>query len=499
MAVETYRWVARSQFRDRAKPLATMERWWTSPSSEPISLYGRRRVGKSWLFRRFAHGKRAVILVADRVAAGQQLTHLAAQLTDALGVRPQLDSVADLFTVLYGMASHRKILVVIDEFPYLLGTTAAEQQRTLSSIQAVMERMRDESMLKLVLTGSTISQMEDLQAEKNPLHGRLAPLPLWPMTFAEATTMLEGLDTLDQMTRYAIAGGMPRYLDSLGEGDLAEALAHNVVDPHSQLFNEPRSLLNSELREPAVYFSILAELAGKPREASSIAAALRVETRELSRYLTTLESLRLVTRRHPVGTAPNARGAQWKCIDHFVRFWFRFVHPFQSELEAGADPAAHVTRNVLPHLADHAALAFEETVVSWVRRRAAGATAVGAWWGPSLHPLRAHKERFTEEIDAVALQGRSVSIAAEAKWTTKPLDAKVLADLLDYKLPALAQAGLNTSATELVLVSKSGFTTGLLELADKTPRVVLKEASEILADLKSRKTEQMGPGTSTPT
>jgi hypothetical protein len=145
-----------------------------------------------------------------------------------------------------------------------------------------------------------------------------------------------------------------------------------------------------------------------------------------------------------------------------------------------------VTRNILPHLADHAALAFEETVVSWVRQQSAGATAVGAWWGPSLHRLRAAKERFTEEIDAVALQGRGVSIAAEAKWTTKPLDAGVLADLLDYKLPALTQAGFNTSATELVLVSKSGFTTALRKLADETPRVVLKEASEVLDDLKNQ-------------
>jgi AAA+ ATPase superfamily predicted ATPase len=486
MAVEIYRWAARSQFRDRAKALETLEQWWNSPSLEPISLYGRRRVGKSWLFRRFAHGRPAVILVADRVAAGQQLTHLAAQLAGSLDVRPQLDSVADLFTVLYDMASRRKILVVIDEFPYLLGTTAAEQQRTLSSIQAVMERKRDESKLKLVLTGSTISQMEDLQAEKNPLHGRLAPLPLWPMTFAEATTMLKGLDTVDQMTRYAIAGGMPRYLEAFGKGDLPQALACNVVDPHSQLFNEPRSLLNSELREPAVYFSILAELARKPQDVAAVAAALRMETKELSRYLTTLESLRLVARRHPVGAAATARGAQWTCIDYFVRFWFRFVQPFQSELEAGSDPTAHVTRNILPHLADHAALAFEEAVVSWVRRRAAGATAVGVWWGPSLHHLRASKERFTEEIDAVALQGGNVSIAAEAKWTTKPLAAKVLSDLLDYKLPALTQAGVSTSATELVLVSKSGFTTGLRKLADETPRVILKEASEILHDLKSR-------------
>lgn len=298
--------------------------------------------------------------------------------------------------------------------------------------------------------------------------------------------MLARFDVLDQMTRYAIAGGMPRYLDALAGDDLTEALARNVVDPHSQLFNEPRSLLNSELREPAVYFSILAELAHKPQGVAAVAAALRMETKELSRYLTTLESLRLVARRHPVGTAATARGAQWMCIDHFVRFWSRFIQPFQSELEADADPTAHVTRNILPHLADHAALPFEEAVVSWVRRRSAGATAVGAWWGPGLHGLRAAKERFTEEIDAVAIQGRGVSIAAEAKSTAKPLDAAVLTDLLDYKLPALTQAGFNNSATEILLVSKSGFTTGLRRLADRTPRVTLMNGSEVLDDLKGQ-------------
>jgi predicted GTPase len=31
-------------------------------------MYGRRRVGKSWLLRRFAHGKPAVILSSERLA-----------------------------------------------------------------------------------------------------------------------------------------------------------------------------------------------------------------------------------------------------------------------------------------------------------------------------------------------------------------------------------------------------------------------------------------------
>ncbi len=484
MAVNKYRWAALREFRDRTRELAEMERWWDSPSREPLNLYGRRRVGKSWLFRRFAHGKPAVILVADRVVTGQQLMHMADQLAEALDVRPQLNDVAALFNVLYDLGSRRKILVVVDEFPYLLGTTTAEQQRTLASIQAVMERKRDSSKLKLVLTGSTIAQMEEMQAEKNPLHGRLVPLPLWPMPFAQATLLMESQDPLDQMTRYSVAGGMPRYLGAIGRGDLPTTLARVVVDPYSQLFNEPRTLLQTELREPAVYFSILAELAGNPQDVANIATALRMETRELSRYLTTLESLRLVARRHPVGAGRDARGTQWRCTDHFVRFWFRFVQPYQGELESGADTHAHVKLNVMPLLANHTAPAFEEAVTAWVRRRHPGASGVGAWWGPSLNRLRATKERFSEEIDAVALRGTKVVCVAEAKWTNKQLDASILLDLLDYKLPALAQAGYQGAGTEIILASRSGFTHGLRDLAARTPNTTLVAASELLIDLR---------------
>lgn len=483
MAVPRFRWPALREFRDRTKELAELEDWWASTSRDPINLYGRRRVGKSWLFRRFAHGKPAVVLVAERAVTGQQLTQMAGQLAEVLDVRPQLDSVADLFAVLYDLAARRKVLVVIDEFPYLLGTTTAEQQRALISIQAVMEQKRDGSKLKLILTGSTISQMEDLQREKNPLHGRLRPLPLWPMPFAPATLLLDGPDVVDQMTRYSIAGGMPRYLEAFAHGDLTTAIARAVVDPHSQLFSEPRNLLHSELREPAVYFSILSELAGNPQDVATVASALRLEAKELATYLASLESLRLVARSRPVGAGPKSRTTQWRCTDHFIRFWFRFVQRYQSELESGADPVSHVQVNVLPYLADHSAPAFEEAVTSWMRQRYTGSSEVGTWWGSALNSLRAKRERFTEEIDTVVLNGKVVTAVAEAKWTNKVMGADILTDLLDYKLPALNQAGFKTSGADLVLASRSGFSDGLQALAASTPNTHLVLARDLLTDL----------------
>lgn len=280
---------------------------------------------------------------------------------------------------------------------------------------------------------------------------------------------------------------MPRYLHVLpGAQPLAETITHHIADRYGPLFNEPRTLLQTELREPAVYFSVLSRLAVTPQTASTIAADLRMETNQVAKYLGVLEGLQLVSRRRPVDARPDARTTQWRCDDHFVRFWFRFIQPFQGELEAGANARNFVNLTVTPQLPNHTAPAFEEIVIDWVRHTYAGhVSEVGGWWGPALHRLRATKTRFTEEIDTVALHGRHVVAAAEAKWTTKPLAADVLASLLDHKLPAMAQAGFDTDGCAIVLASRSGFTDGVQRLTADHPRVRLVNATDLLTELRA--------------
>jgi hypothetical protein len=88
-------------------------------------------------------------------------------------------------------------------------------EQNLSAIQAVMEEERDRSELKLVVCGSAIAQMEALQSERNPLHGRLVPLELRALPYGRAIEFLDADDPLDRFTPYAIAGAMPRYLPAL--------------------------------------------------------------------------------------------------------------------------------------------------------------------------------------------------------------------------------------------------------------------------------------------
>jgi AAA+ ATPase superfamily predicted ATPase len=64
-----------------------MEQWWDGPTRDALGVLGRRRVGKSWLFRRLANEKPALILVADEVLPATQMNRFADELEPVLGVR----------------------------------------------------------------------------------------------------------------------------------------------------------------------------------------------------------------------------------------------------------------------------------------------------------------------------------------------------------------------------------------------------------------------------
>ncbi|MHB8295835.1 MAG: ATP-binding protein [Acidimicrobiales bacterium] len=480
----SYSWPLVGEFIDRADELARLEAWWEGPDRRPVALIGRRRVGKSWLFRRFAHGKPAVVLlVADQLPAGAQLSRFAGSLEPVVGARPDVPDIAALFRILFRVGRAGRLLVVIDELPWLLGTSGPETRRTLSAIHAVMEEERDTSNLKLVLCGSHVAQMESLFGERNPMHGRLIRSDVRPLAFAGAAAFFSGLGPVAAFERYAIAGGMPLYLGRLASGSVREAVCCEILDRNGPLWNEGRSILEQELREPRVYFAILEQLASGDKELNEIAQPMRMDAAVVAKYLSTLVDLRVVTRRLPMGAQATARSGHWRLDDPFLRFWFRFVFPFQSDLETGLRPADLFDAEVGPAMADHVAPVFEEWCRGWLRsNRGAVATAVGAWWGNAANQFRRNRERSSEEIDAVGILRGQVTLVAKCKWTTRPLGPAAVTDLDTYKVPALRDAGWKVAERpRVVLFSKAGYTPSLRVLSERDDRVELVDVASELA------------------
>jgi AAA+ ATPase superfamily predicted ATPase len=188
----------------------------------------------------------------------------------------------------------------------------------------------------------------------------------------------------------------------------------------------------------------------------------------------------LVERIEPVAGRAELR---FRIADPFLRFWFRFVFPFQDDLKSGLPPASHYGNEIQPALAEHVAPVFESLCREWTRQEL-GVSRVGSWWGNALNELRRTGERQSEEIDVVGLQRSAVTVAGECKWTSGQLTARVLEDIETYKLPALRQTGAKVAAQPLiVLFSRSGFKANLVELAADRKDLRLVELDTLVGDL----------------
>jgi AAA+ ATPase superfamily predicted ATPase len=462
--VAVYDFESIARFQDRQDELAALGSWFDKADERrALGIFGRRRVGKSWLFRAFADGREADIFVATTRDLADQLAAFASVL-ERDGERPDLPDIEAFFRLLYRRAREDRRLAIIDELPNLLRVDRALP----STLLKVMEEEAASSKLKLIVTGSHVGMMERLFAEREPLHDRVQPLRVRPLDFWEARLLLGDGPADRLLTAFGIAGGMPRYL--------VERLAELSLDPLGPLFDEPRAILGQELEAPAVHFSLLAALAAGPAGYGEIQKRSRVDYDKIGRYLTTLEALGLVTPRFPV-TDPGrvSHSRLYTLADGFLRFWFRYVFPFQADLEAGLDRRVVIESEILPTLASHLAPTIEEIARQWVRRaRIANATRVGAWWGPALNELRRTNERSSEEIDIVGMRGKQVVLVGEVRWRSEPMDLGILGELERFKLPALAQVpGVKVGRPVVVLVSRSGFTPGLVEAARRQERIIL--------------------------
>jgi AAA+ ATPase superfamily predicted ATPase len=460
----TYKFPQLADFLNRSQELTALEDWWASDRELPVLiLFGRRRTGKSWLFRRFAHGKRALIFVCERRAASSQLALFAQELEAEIKVLPALRTFTDFYRALYRLSENEKRLVVIDEFPELFARNTRPDSELATTLEDAPHRN-----LRLLLCGSHIGAMQEMLGPRAPMHGRGRPLRLLPLPFDQAREFLSHHGGIQLIERYAIAGGMPHYLQLFNQrSGLRQLVSRLLLNADGPLFNEPRTVLDMELTDSPIYFTILETLANhSDLPWSDLINESRIESSVVSRYLHVLQELSLVEPLTPINASHMARAARYRVKDHLMRFWFRFIFRYQDALTSGLAAEAHFDRAIAPQLNHFIAPTFESICRAWILRNyGREISRAGSWWGPARHDLRRTGQRTSEQVDVVGGDDGRAVVVAECKWQSKPMSVEVLRDLHNFKIPALAQAGLRVAQSQICLFSRSGFSQELVEAA----------------------------------
>lgn len=444
-------------FYDREDDLDALTSAFESPGSDVFVVYGRRRVGKTELLKAFCTDRPHIYYLAAQEAEQRQREKFIDQVATFFDDRvPRIDGWDEAFDYLGEKLQSADVVVVIDEFPYLV----AENDSIPSYLQGFVDEQLKETDSMLVLCGSSVSTMEsEVLGHESPLYGRrTGQIDVQPFSFLQAREII-AYETADAIRSYAITGGTPMYLTLFDYGrSLAANVRSQVLSPSAVLYNEPEFLLRTELRNPARYMSILEAIALGHTTPNEISGATGIDAGPLSKYLQTLRQLRLIDRDVPVtASRKKSKRSRYRVADEFLRFWFRYVEPNRSSIEEAPDIVFDGT--IAPDLPSHVAATFEdvcqEAVWEGIRRGDFEPySAVGRWWYGK------------DEIDIVGLAPSDDRILfAECKWTSEPVGTS-LVENLRAKAPNV-RWGPDDREECFALFSKSGFVDGLEDQLDE--------------------------------
>ena len=290
-------------FLCRERELQFLERRYCKEDTECIVIYGRRRVGKTALINEFVKDKKVIFFPALKANDADNLEALSKSITQYLHPEavssPVYRSFDDAFSTITSIVRTDRVIFVIDEFPYLCDADSSIPSR----LQHLLDYDWKNSGLFLILCGSSMSFMEkEVLSEKSPLFGRrTAQLKLEPLSFSDSARFHPDLSPEVNALIYGITGGIPHYINKLQvNGSIRDALLENYFNRSAYLFEEPDNLLRQELREPAVYNSIITAIAEGSSRQSEISSKVHLDTASCAKYLKVLSELGIVQKVEPV-------------------------------------------------------------------------------------------------------------------------------------------------------------------------------------------------------
>lgn len=398
-----------------------------SPKAEFIAVYGRRRIGKTFLVKQFFDDKFDFYITGVyNISRHEQLKRWKEQLVKYSGInmpRPKdwFDAFNQLQAYLETIIKKERVIIFIDELPWL-DTPKSGFIRALDLFWNGWAS--SQKSLKLVVCGSATTWMTNkLLGDKGGLHNRVTrPIRLAPFNLKETEEYLLNneieWERKDVLEAYMVFGGVPFYL-SLLRPDLT--LWQNIDDlffgQDAILRNEYGFLFSSLFKEAVVYRRIVDILANrlKGMTRKELIQQLKViDNGKITEALDNLVNCDFLRRYQAFGK--KNREMIYQLSDMYTLFYLRFVKNYYGMNEHAWSNMEEGRRNAW------AGYAFEQVCVLHVNqlRRALGiagiASDVCSW-------IYRDKDQ-SAQIDLIIDRADKAIDLCEMKYSNHPFELK---------------------------------------------------------------------------
>jgi hypothetical protein len=442
-------------------------------------VWGRRRVGKSFMLGSLAEQTNGFYYQAVRGSSGEALRDLgerlgAYQRSAAPLALPTWDAAVD---ALMTVGRDRSTVAILDEFPYLLEHTPALDS-IIQRAYGPRAALRQSTQTRMILCGSAVSVMARLLTGTAPLRGRAGlDLRIAPFDFRVARQLHGIEDFATAAETYAVVGGVAAYAREMSENDLPKDaddferwICRRVLSPAAPLFGEVDLLLGedpatSKARKPNLYHAALAGVAVGNHTWSALSSYVKLPISSLHVIVEALLAADFVVR---IEDPVRDNRPTYQPADSLLRFHYAVIRRNQMRLARHGVDTRSLWRDLAPTFRSQVlGPCFENMARYWATHFAARATLGGSpdHVGPTTLTL---PDGHDAEVDVVVAADDSVK---PGERTVRALgEAKVGAHFTVGHLRRLEQArvalGDHASAAKLLFFGQT-FDDGLRAAATK--------------------------------
>lgn len=322
------------KFYGREKQRRLLHRLFVKEEQQTVLIFGRRRVGKSELIKQSLRETELTgIYYECRQTTEQNNTDSICQLLSETYhyPKPTFQSIEALLDYLFQSSADTPLIFVLDEYPYLREVVTGLD----SILQALIDKYRDTSSLKLILCGSYVDVMKSLLMKENPLYGRVDhTIDLKPMDYYESAMFYPSFSDEDKVRLYSVFGGIPYYNRMIDSSlSVRENMIELIASPDARLENEVGMYLKSEISKINNANEVFGALAkGYSRFSDLLSQSHVSSSPTLADVLDKLIRMEVVKKEAPINDENNKRKAGYYITDNLSLFYYRYIFRFSSQL-----------------------------------------------------------------------------------------------------------------------------------------------------------------------
>ena len=455
------------QFIGREEQLSKIEKAISEDQMHVSLIYGRRRVGKSELVKQALQRTevKSIYYECKQVTEASNTQSISDIVSAEFGLpRLAYTQIEELLDFLFKTAINEKLILVLDEYPYL-----RENVKGLDSIlQSLIDKYRDSSKLKLIILGSYVEIMRSLIEHANPLFGRVdLVIDLKQMDYYESSLFYPKYSPENKVRVYSVFGGVPYYNRLI---DDSKSVRDNIIDlvasPGARLENEISMYLNSEIAKMVNANEVFEALAAGYSKYSDILSQSHVSSGPtLVDVLDKLIRMEVVSKTTPVNDESNRKKAGYHISDNLSLFYYRYVFRYLSQMtimDSLTFYDKYINKDFEEYFVPHQ---FEDICRQYLIRQNKKHAIEPPFEKIGKYYYDDPVSKTNGEFDIVT-EDEIGYVFYEVKFRNKPITES----MIDEEITQIKQTGLTCS--RYVFISRSGFT---CKETENTMHIELKE------------------------